>query len=124
MKRKILVVDDNDDIIFSVKAGLEDIQPDFEVIGINNGKKCLKEFSKIKPDLVLLDVMMPEMNGWVVNKNLKMLPEAKNVPVIFLTALTDNVSKQMGKHGAADFIEKPFDITDLAARINAVLDRK
>ena len=121
MATKILVVDDNPDIVFSVKASLEDAGHNYNVIGANSGKECLKILKKLRPDLVLLDIMMPEMDGWAVAAAIKSDPKLKGIPIIFLTAKTDDLSKGMGSLTAADYIEKPFDAADLDRRIQAVI---
>lgn len=115
--KTIMVVDDEPDIIYSIKYGLEDIGVRYKIIGASSGKECLKKLEEVKPNLILLDIMMPVMNGWEVCSKIKSNEKTKDIPVIFLTAKIDAISKSMGLKGAEDYIEKPFDITDLKDRI-------
>ncbi|MBN2602982.1 MAG: response regulator [Candidatus Thermoplasmatota archaeon] len=121
MAKKILVVDDNPDIIIAVKNGLESISSDYEVVGAESGMKCLEMLRTDNPDLVLLDIMMPEMSGWETFDKIKGNKKSGNIPVIFLTARTDNVAKKAGGFLGDDYIEKPFKIDELKNRIEHVL---
>jgi len=125
MKKKILVIDDNPMILFSVKEGLEEKFDSYQVDSANGGKECFKllEDGKI-PDLILLDIMMPEINGWDVYARLQENEEWKKIPVVFLTAKTDDYSKGFGKLVSEDYIEKPFELDELAIRIDEVLKKK
>jgi DNA-binding response OmpR family regulator len=125
MKKRILIVDDNPAIIFSVKNGLEEEYDEFDVIGVEGGEKCFDFLSKeVKPDLILLDIMMPDINGWDVYATLQEKEEWKDIPIVFLTAKTDDYSKGFGKLVCDDYIEKPFSIEDLKNRIDAVLQKE
>lgn len=125
MKKRILIVDDNPAIIFSVKNGLEEEYNEFDVIGVEGGEKCFDFLSKeVKPDLILLDIMMPDINGWDVYATLQEKEEWKDIPIVFLTAKTDDYSKGFGKLVCDDYIEKPFSIEDLKNRIDAVLQKE
>jgi DNA-binding response OmpR family regulator len=121
MVKKILVVDDNPDVIFSVKSGLESSDKNFKINGVNSGKKCLEFLQTDIPDLILMDIMMPEMSGWKTYDKIKENNAFKNIPIIFLTARTDRVAKNAGGFLGEDYIEKPFEIKDLIARIKKVL---
>lgn len=121
---KVLIIDDNEDITYTVKTTLEDVDKDYKVLCANSGKEGLKMVSKNKPDLVLLDIMMPDISGWIVNKNIKMNKKTKDIPVVFLTAKTDQTSKEMGKCGGDDFITKPFDAIKVDSIIKKILERK
>ena len=123
-KKKIILVDDNPDVIFSVKEGLELLSKDYEVIGLQSGRECLELVKNHVPDLVLLDIMMPGMDGWDVCAKIKSNKKTENVPIIFLTAKTDPISKGVGKLASADYIEKPFDMSDLKRRIDKVFLKK
>ncbi len=124
MKKSILIVDDNPDVRFSVKLGLEDLDASYEVITAESGDKCL-EFLKNNqiPDIILLDIMMPRVDGWNVFAKVKEKLEWRNIPIIFLTAKTDDYSKGFGSISADDYVEKPFDIEDLKKRIDNILNR-
>jgi len=122
MKKKILVIDDNMSIIYSVKEGLERRYEKYEVEGALGGKQGLEVLERgDQPDLILLDIMMPDMNGWDVFATLQENENWKNIPVVFLTAKSDDYSKGLGKIVCKDYIEKPFEVEDLKNRIDAVL---
>ena len=124
MVRTIMVVDDEPDLIFSVKCGLEDFSDEYVVLGAESGHECFDLLKKGPlPDLILLDVMMSEMNGWDVFTKLKETSDWRDIAVVFLTAKTDEYSKGFGTLLANDFIEKPFEISNLKERIDNVLDR-
>ena len=120
----ILVVDDNPDVGYSVKEGIESLSKQFHVISVDSGKKCLDLLKKHKPALILLDIMMPGMDGWDVCANIKSDKKLDHIPIVFLTAKTDSISNAMGKLASSDYIEKPFEIHDLLARIDAIIKLK
>ena len=125
MKKRILIVDDNPAIIYSVKNGLEEEYDDIDVRGVEGGKKCFDYLTNEgKPDLILLDIMMPDINGWDVYATLQEKEDWKEIPIVFLTAKTDGYSKGFGKLVCADYIEKPFSIEDLKNRIDVVLKKR
>ncbi len=125
MVKKIFVVDDKTDLLYSVKQGLEEIDPTLSVTGIESAEKCLEKLkNKEIPDLILLDIMMPGMNGWEMLDKLKENDSWRRIPVIFLTARTDKIAKNAGEFLAEDYIEKPFKIEDLRQRIYKVINKK
>jgi len=124
MNKIIMVVDDEPDILLTVGQMLE--MSGFQVIKAKDGIECinkLNETSKI-PDLVLLDIMMPDMSGWDVAAKLKENPNWKEIPIVFLTAKGDTMSIGMGNLAAEDYIIKPFNIKELIERIQTVLNNK
>jgi CheY-like chemotaxis protein len=125
MVKTIMVVDDNNDVITSIKYGLEDATKEYRVLGVESGKECLNllQHNQI-PDLILLDIMMPEMSGWETFDILKEHKSWSKIPVVFLTARTDKIAKNAGKFLGDDYIEKPFDINDVKKRINSILKNK
>jgi len=125
MKKIIFVVDDDPDVTHSVKQALEYYNPtEYDVACIEDGKKCLELLrAKQIPDLILLDIMMPGMSGWMLSDRLKENPSWKNIPVVFLTVRTDSFAKKAGSSLCEDYIEKPFDIEDLKKRIDKVLKK-
>ena len=123
MVKKLLVVDDNPDVIFSVRNGLEKFKKDYTIIGAESGKECLELLEINIPDLILLDIMMPELSGWKTFDLIKGNDSWKNIPIVFLTARTDNVAKNAGGFLGEDYIEKPFEIKDLKERIDKILSR-
>ena len=123
-KKTIMVVDDNPDLIYSVKEGLSSVAKNYNVIGVESGKKCLQILKNEKPDIILLDIMMPNMDGWDLCAKIKSNKETERIPIIFLTAKTDAISESMGRLASKDYIEKPFEVRDLKKRINTVLTEK
>jgi two-component system, OmpR family, alkaline phosphatase synthesis response regulator PhoP len=120
IKRKILVVEDEDAIRFLLKENLE--YEGYEVIEAENGLIGLEHAEKSSPDLILLDLMLPQMSGMEVCKRLR--STGNTVPVIMLTSRGQQMDKVIGlKAGADDYITKPFDILELCARIEALLRR-
>ena len=117
MVKKIIVVDDNPDVIFSVKNGLKSLSDEYDIQGVNSGEKCLEILQTSTPDLILLDIMMPGMSGWKTFDKIKENESWKEIPIIFLTARTDRVAKNAGGFLGDDYVEKPFDINDLRVRI-------
>jgi two-component system response regulator VicR len=123
--KKIMIVDDEPDLVFSIKYGLEDFSEEYKVIGAKSGRECFVLLKNGQmPDLILLDVMMPEMNGWDVFTKLKEKPEWREIPVVFLTAKTDPYSKGFGKMAATEYIAKPCDIKNLEKRIDKILKKQ
>jgi DNA-binding response OmpR family regulator len=123
--KKIMIVDDEPHIVLSVKQALiKSKDADFEVIDAQNGKECLEMLENgEKPDLIILDIMMPGMDGWEVINRIQANYKWNKIPIIFLSAKIDSFTKTFGKSVAMDFIEKPFDIHDLTNRINSVLKK-
>ncbi|MCX6666602.1 MAG: response regulator [Euryarchaeota archaeon] len=124
MGKKILIVDDSELITYTVKDGLEELDPQCTVICVESGKQCIEYLEKNKtPDIILLDIMMPEMNGWEVCKAIRKNESWAKIPIVFLTAKTDNFSKGFGKIIAQEYIEKPFEVKDLKIRIDEILSK-
>ena len=123
--KKILYVDDKKNQIFSIKTAFEDLYGDeYKIITAESGKKCLELLNQnIIPDLILLDIMMPDMNGWEVFDKLKANPAWKNIPVVFLTARTDGFAEKTGEFIAEDYIKKPIDVKELKIRIDNILNK-
>ena len=123
--KKIMMVDDEEDQIFGIKTVLEKKYGDeYKVIPANNGAECFELLKNNElPDLILLDIMMPEMNGWQVFNKLKENPSWKDIPVVFLTARTDEIVENAGSFLGDDFIEKPVRIEELKKRIDIVLNK-
>lgn len=125
MATKVMIVDDNEDLRFSIKEGLKDISANYEYMEAADGKECLEKLKSGQvPDLILLDIMMPNMDGWEVSAEIQKNDDWRKIPIVFLTAKTDDVSKGLGSVVSADYIEKPFEIVDLKARIDKVLSKK
>ena len=116
---KILVVDDEALLVKGIRFNLQN--EGYEVITGSNGLEAVKLVQEQHPDLVVLDVMMPEMDGLTACNKIR---EFSNVPIIMLTAKTDDMDKLIGfDHGVDDYLTKPFNILELKARIRALLRR-
>ena len=117
--KKILLVDDEVDILEFLKYNLE--QDNFEVLVSSNGKDALKKISQ-NPDLIVLDIMMPEMDGFEVYEQIKKNKEYQDIPIIFLTAKSGETDEIKGLDlGASDYIQKPISPKKLIARIKSNL---
>jgi DNA-binding response OmpR family regulator len=116
---KILVVDDEKQIVEIVKAYLE--RDGYKVITAYDGKSALESARKERPDLIVLDLMLPGISGWDVCLTIR---KDSNVPIIMLTARDDTTDKIVGLElGADDYVTKPFDPKELVSRVKAVLRR-
>ncbi|MGB9638066.1 MAG: response regulator transcription factor [bacterium] len=119
MEAKILIVDDEKNIVELIKFHLK--KENYKVIEAYKGKDALDLFRKEKPDLIILDVMLPDMGGFEICKNIR---KESKVPIIMLTAKGEEIDKILGfELGADDYITKPFSPRELLARIKAVLKR-
>ena len=121
--KNILVVDDEEDLLFTIKYGFEKFKNEYNINTAKNGQECLNILKKDIPNLILLDLMMPNMNGWEVFDKLKANQKYKKIPVIFLTARSDGLAADAGSMIADDYIEKPVDIDELESRIGNVLKK-
>jgi CheY-like chemotaxis protein len=120
--KKIIVVDDEEDQLYTVKKTLEYADKDFDIVTINSGNNCLQYLkNNDKPDLILLDIMMPEMTGWELYDKIKENDNWRNIPIVFLTARTDETAEKAGKFFGEDYIEKPFDTENLVERIKKII---
>ena len=119
---KILIVDDEIDTLLPLKRSLE--VEDYMVVGASDGHEALMKARADIPDLILLDLMMPEMDGYEVCAKLKNDALTKNIPVIILTAKDAVRDKVKGLDiGADDYVTKPFNLNELKARVKSVLRR-
>jgi phosphate regulon transcriptional regulator PhoB len=119
---KILIVDDEPDITEIVKYNLE--KEGFRTIIVRDGNEALQSTRNNAPDLIILDLMLPGINGLEVCRILKRNPETENIPIIMLTAKTEESDRVVGlEMGADDYMTKPFSVRELAARVRTVLRR-
>ncbi|MBK7630450.1 MAG: response regulator transcription factor [Ignavibacteriales bacterium] len=115
--KKILLVDDEPDIVEFLKYNLE--QQNFEVIVGHNGEEALQKLSE-KPDLIVLDIMMPKLDGFETCKRIRQNKEFENVPIVFLTAKAGEIDEIKGLElGASDYIQKPISPNKLIARVKS-----
>ncbi len=119
MKKKILVVDDEEDILHFLELVLR--EKGYEVVTAANGHDALTTAQIQKPDLVLLDIMMPQMDGWEVLKLLRVDDDTADIPVAMLSARTEAKDRVQGlQEGAIDYICKPFSLQELLGKIEAI----
>jgi DNA-binding response OmpR family regulator len=119
----ILIADDDPDIRQILQAHLGTMQ--CEVLEANDGEKALEQVIMSRPDLVVLDVMMPELNGWEICKYIKTHDEYAHTGVIILTAIGATVNELTSPiYGADEYIDKPFDFDELEFKIRRVLSEK
>lgn len=124
-KKKILIVEDEEDILELIKYNL--LKEGYEVFGANSGEKALKliQSKEILPDLILLDLMLPGIDGIEICKSLKNDSSTSHIPVIMLTAKSEEIDIIIGLEvGADDYITKPFSPRILLARIKTILRRE
>ena len=122
MKQKILVVEDEKDIRELVQHHLA--KSGFETLAVSDGQEAFRKIQKSRPDLIVLDLMLPEMDGKELTKLLKAREETKDIPIVMLTAKNEEVDRIVGfELGADDYIPKPFSPRELVLRVKAVLKR-
>lgn len=121
-KRRILCIEDEAEMIELTRLVLE--REGFEVLGAVGGAKGLASLKEEKPDLVLLDLMMPDMDGWEVYRQMKADKELADIPVIVVTARAQSIDKVLGLQVAkvSDYVTKPFGPKELIESIRRVLD--
>jgi len=125
MPKEILVVDDEPDIIYSIKVGITRLTTKYDIVGVKSGRECIELLKQgNKPDVIILDIMMPDMNGFQVLDILKTNREWTDIPVIFLTALDDSKTMEKGIETNSYCIKKPFKIEELKETIDKVLEGK
>lgn len=122
MAKKILVVDDDREMVELIELFLGNAG--FLTLSAFSGEEALEKTFKEKPDLILLDIMMPKIDGWEVLRRIKNDPEARNTPVAFITARTQNIDKMIGLSvmKAAGYITKPFSKQELLTEVRRIID--
>src|SRR4030066_1975520 len=121
--KKILIVDDEVDLVETVRFPLE--MEGYRVLVSYNGEDALNKARKENPDLILLDLMLPKLDGYKVCRLLKFDERYKHIPIFMLTARTQEKDKILGKEtGADEYLTKPFDMDDLIAKIKGYLKSK
>jgi DNA-binding response OmpR family regulator len=119
-KRRVLCIEDEPEMIDLIRLILE--RKGFEVMGAVGGQEGLDTVRREKPDLVLLDLMMPDVDGWEVYRQMKADDELKSIPVVVVTAKAQSIDKVLGLHIAKvdDYVTKPFGPTDLLDSVDRV----
>ena len=122
MREKIMIVEDEPDIIKMLEYNLK--KEGFRITSVSDGREALRRVEREHPDIIILDLMLPEIDGLEVCKTLKQSSDTADIPVIMLTAKAQETDKIVGLElGADDYITKPFSIRELTARVKAVLRR-
>jgi len=121
-KKVVVCIEDEREMIDLVKLILG--RKGFDLVGAVGGREGLETVRKLKPDLVLLDLMMPDMDGWEVYQQIKADDELKDTPVIVVTAKAQSIDKVLGLHIAKvdDYVTKPFSPQELLQSVNRVLE--
>lgn len=120
MAQKILITEDSPTVLAMIRDFLEG--EGYQVVTAGDGQAAIDIAHKEKPDLVVLDLMMPKMDGFMVSKMLKMDPAFKNVPIVILTARASAADIEMGQEvGASAFLNKPFEPSSFLAKIRELL---
>ena len=122
-KKKLLIVDDDEMCLTTAELFLG---KEYEIHKMKSGEEALEYLGdkKFVPDIMLLDILMPNMDGWELFKKIKKMDFLKNVPVVFLTSVREETDKKQAyKEGVADYITKPFNMVDLTNRIRDVIKR-
>ena len=122
MKKTVLVADDESDIVETLQFMLE--SDGFEVLTAYDGEEALNIARRAIPDVILLDVMMPKINGYKVSRLLKFDKKFQDIPILMITARTQEEDKLIGEEtGADEYITKPFEISNVIDLINKHLQR-
>jgi two-component system alkaline phosphatase synthesis response regulator PhoP len=120
MQQKILIVDDEPNIVVPLEFLME--QNGYQVMAAASGEEALDLISTFKPDLILLDIMLPDLDGYEVCQNVRGNPEQRNTKILFLSAMGREMDIVKGMALAADgYITKPFAISDVVAKVNELL---
>ncbi len=118
--KKVLIVDDEQDIVESLKFVLE--AEGYECYTAYNGEDGLKSAKELAPNLIILDIMMPKMNGYKISRLLKFDNKYKDIPIIMLTARSQEEDKLIGEEtGADEYITKPFELDFVVGKVNEYL---
>ncbi|MEW6617953.1 MAG: response regulator [bacterium] len=120
MNKKVLLTDDDEVILKIGKFNLE--KAGYEVFTASNGQDAVERSRDIKPDLIILDIMMPIMDGYTALLKLKGYEETRDIPIVILTAQEGDVYKKIsGEMGAIEHLNKPFNPNDLVEKVNSIL---
>jgi len=117
-----MVVDDEPDVTYTIELNLKMFDSDYEITRVDSGEHCIELLKNNEiPDLILLDIMMPGMSGVDTYEKIKENPSWEGIPVVFLTAKVDDVRDEGHESLGEDYIEKPYDPTDLRKRVHKIL---
>ncbi len=124
MSKKIIVADDEPDVLFMTAFSLRTVGG-FEVVEARNGLEAVEKAQQERPDLIILDIKMPRMNGYEACRRLREIESLRDVPIVFLSAKGQRQEIEEGLSlGAADYILKPFAPEDLISKVRSILSEK
>ena len=119
-RKRILIADDEEDVVTTLQFTLE--KEGYQCLTAYDGKEALDKAKRENPDLIILDIMMPKMNGYEVSRLLKFDARFKHIPIVMLTARTQAKDKEIGRDTGADvYITKPFEMDDLVSTVHNIL---
>ena len=119
-QKRILIADDEEDVVTTLQFTLE--KEGYQCLTAYDGKEALDKAKSQNPDLIILDIMMPKMNGYKVSRLLKFDKKYKHIPIIMLTARTQEKDRMLGEETGADmYVTKPFEMDDLVSTIRNIL---
>jgi DNA-binding response OmpR family regulator len=122
MQSKILIVDDNSELLTVLRLGFK--EAGFTVRTADNGADALKKVRSFAPDLILLDLVLPEMDGFAICETLKKNSVTTSIPIVVLTGLSSQLSRFAGlESGADEYLTKPFNFDEVLTKVNRVLER-
>ncbi len=118
LNKKILIVDDNQELVRALQLLLKN----YDLILAENGKQAVEIAFTLEPDLILMDILMPEMDGLQATRMIRQNPKTRSMPILAITAgVSNGIKEECTKSGCDDFIAKPFTIEQLASRIENLL---
>jgi len=121
MQTKILIVDDNTELLTVLRLGFK--EAGFTVRTADNGPDALKKVRSFAPDLILLDLVLPEMDGFAICETLKKDSATASIPIVVLTGLSSQLSRFAGlESGANEYLTKPFNFDDVLTKVNGLLE--
>ncbi len=119
-QKRILIADDEEDVVTTLQFTLE--KEGYQCLTAYDGKEALDKAKRENPDLIILDIMMPKMNGYEVSRLLKFDARFKHIPIVMLTARTQAKDKEIGRDTGADmYVTKPFEMDDLVSTVHNIL---
>lgn len=108
-----MIVDDNKDLLYTIGEALKEKDRELKTVTATSGKECLEKLEEEDPDVIILDIMMPDMNGWELSMKLKGHAKANGTPIIYLTGIDDPNCKRLGLTFGVDYLIKPFNADQL-----------
>lgn len=122
--KKVLMVDDDDTILFTFRISMEDLEADYQIDTAMNGKECIDKLqNNDTPDIILMDIMMPVMDGWETIQKIREDHHLDALPIIVLTARTDHLAERTSDFENVYHMEKPFESAELKKKIDEILSK-